>query len=86
VEIPLSVFEALASGVPVMARPYGGLRDFIPAGEDVRYFDSAEELTSLAAALQPEPAPTVRDMSRFAWRRVADDLLAGLMNDTRELA
>jgi glycosyltransferase involved in cell wall biosynthesis len=86
VEIPLSVFEALASGVPVLARPFGGLRDFIPAGEDVRYFDTAEELTTLAAALQPAPAPTVRDMSRFAWRRVADDLLAGLMNDTRELA
>ena len=79
VEIPLSVFEALASGVPVLARPFGGLRDFVEPGEDVRYIDTAEELIAHAAALQQERTPVVRDMSRFAWRRVADDLLTALM-------
>jgi glycosyltransferase involved in cell wall biosynthesis len=85
VEIPLSVFEALASGVPVLARAFGGLRDFIPEGEDVRYFESDDALLAQAQALRSGQRPAVRDMSPFAWRRVADDLLATLM-ETRQVA
>ncbi len=82
VEIPLSVIEALASGVPVLARPFGGLRDFVPPGDDVRYFDTDEELLAHAVSLQGGPAPAVRDMQAFAWRNVAGQLLTDLLDRT----
>lgn len=78
VEIPLSVFEALASGVPVLARPFGGLRDFVPPGDDVRYFDTDEELLAHADALRARPAVATRAMCSFGWRPLAERLLAEL--------
>jgi glycosyltransferase involved in cell wall biosynthesis len=86
VEIPLSVLEALASGIPVLARPFGGLRDFIAPGDDVRYFDNADELFAHAVALQRGPAPAVRSMEPFAWRRVAEQLLTDLMENAGDSA
>jgi glycosyltransferase involved in cell wall biosynthesis len=78
VEIPLSVIEALASGLPVIARPFGGLRDFVPAGTDVRYFENDDEMLAHARALAGEGAPVVRDMSSFHWRNVATRLVTRL--------
>ncbi len=81
VEIPLSVIEALASGLPVIARPFGGLRDFVSPGDDVRYFEGEEEMVAHARALQRGPRPRVRDMGDFAWGRVAERLVARLRGD-----
>ena len=78
VEIPLSVVEALASGLPVIARPFGGLRDVLPAGDDLRYFETEEEMVAQAHALRAQPRPETRDMRAFAWRAVAERILAGL--------
>jgi len=83
VEIPLSVFEALASGVPVLARPFGGLRDFIPPGDDVRYFDSDDELLAHADALRANPVSATRSMGAFGWRAVAERLLTDLEGGVR---
>ncbi|HEU4928897.1 MAG TPA: glycosyltransferase family 4 protein, partial [Candidatus Krumholzibacteria bacterium] len=66
VEIPLSVLEALASGLPVIARPFGGLRDVLAPGEDVRYFDGDAQMLSAAEALRTGPRPHVRDVSSYS--------------------
>ncbi len=71
VEVPLSVLEALASGLPVLARPFGGLRDHLPPGEDLRYWDTEEELTAHAGAVRGNGGIEARDMSEFAWEQVA---------------
>ena len=86
VEIPLSVLEALASGLPVLARPFGGLRDVLPPGDDVRYFSSDEELVASAEALRRDPPPPVRDVLAFAWRAVAERIVARLWDESRTSA
>lgn len=78
VEVPLSVLEALASGLPVLARPFGGLRDILAPGDDVCYFGDDDELVSLADALRRGSSPPVRDVSRFAWRAIAERIVARL--------
>ncbi len=75
VEIPLSVFEALASGLPVLSTQFGGLRDFAQPGPDLRFFGSDAELTASAAAMRENGLPAVRSMDQFSWRNVAERIL-----------
>ena len=79
VEIPLSVIESLASGLPVIARPFGGLRDVLPPGDDLRYFEDEEEMVVRARALRDGPRPVTRDMTPFAWRAIAERLVSRLL-------
>jgi 1,2-diacylglycerol 3-alpha-glucosyltransferase len=78
VEIPLSVLEALASGLPVLARPFGGLRDVLPSGDDVRYFDTDEELLAAAQVLRAGARPRIRDVGEFSWRAIAERVVTRL--------
>ncbi len=84
VEIPLSVLEALASGLPVIARAFGGLRDVLPAGDDLRFYETDEEMLAHARALRAGARPATRDMSDFSWRAIGERLVSRLSQPAEE--
>lgn len=81
VEIPLSVLESLATGLPVLARPFGGLRDVLPAGDDLVYWDTGDELVAAARAMREGAPPTARDMSPFGWETIATGMVDRLQEE-----
>ncbi len=74
-EIPLGVLEALASGIPVMSRPFGGLRDLLPDGADLIYWHTDEELVQAARRLRANGPPSMRSMGEFTWDEVAQRVI-----------
>ena len=82
VEIPLSVLEALSSGLPVLARAFGGLRDVLSPGDDVRYFDNDEQMLAAAEVLRGAAKPRVRDVAEFSWRAIAERIVTRLFDKT----
>jgi glycosyltransferase involved in cell wall biosynthesis len=71
VEFPMSVVASLACGIPVVSTPFGGVRDFLPEGDDLRYWTSTGELTQLARDIRSNPRVRVRSVDEFSWGKVA---------------
>lgn len=65
------VFEAMASGVPVVAHRRGGYSHFLHDGEDALLFDTDEEAYTLVMRLKTDAALRMR-IARNARRRVEE--------------
>lgn len=78
VELPLSVLESLASTLPVLTTSFGGLRDFLPEGPDVMYWENASELIAKADSLRRGERPVTRSMERFSWSSITAQILEAL--------
>lgn len=78
VDQPQGILRALATGLPVLARPVGGVIDFFSEGADLHYWSDVDALQAHARVMAAPGTVTVRDMSGFEWSFVADRIDAVL--------
>ncbi|MFH1845471.1 MAG: glycosyltransferase [bacterium] len=71
IEIPLSMLESMACGVPVVTTPYGGMEQQFPASEALRYGNDAAELVLGVQAVQKSRPTGMRELVEpFTWTAV----------------
>jgi len=73
-EMPMSVMESLACGVPVLTTPIGGLRDFFVEGDDLYYWETTDQLIGAARRLRENYPSRVRAMQEFTWQKVVEQI------------
>lgn len=71
ITLPLSVLEALACNVPVVATRFGGLTDVLPETDGIRFVDSDDELVSAVADAGLPRCEVRSHVERFSWDRMA---------------
>ena len=71
IELPLSVLEAMATNLPVICTPYGGLPDAFAAGQGLHYWTGTDDLTSWLVAALRSPASTRALVEGKTWRAAA---------------
>ena len=79
IEFPLSVFEALACGIPVFHKPFGALEDiFLNKYTNLRQYDKPEELQEINFNSN-NPFP----INDYVWEKVIKDMISQLekLND-----
>ena len=86
IEVPLSVLEAMATNLPVVSTPYGGLPDLLQEGDGLCYASDDEALRRRILACRGLPARTRERIMPFSWRRVVAEALATVRNDIPSLS
>jgi glycosyltransferase involved in cell wall biosynthesis len=76
IEIPLSIFEAMACNLPVVTTKYGGLPNLIRAGHDFRYAESCAEMISELNLLRRRSVSQTRELVKnYSWTNVFRSVL-----------
>ena len=74
IDLPLSVFEAMACDLPIVTTRFGGLPDLFAEAPGFRYlsdpFDAAEWRKTVSEALQEDPGNNRRKVLPYTWRKL----------------
>lgn len=81
IELPLSVLEAMACNLPVVATKFGGLADHFTEGGGLYLADDSEELIEKVKTARQSSDVSTRAMAApFTWEAVADRLFSQFEN------
>ena len=82
IDFPLSVLEALACNVPVLATRFGALTEFWPGSPGISFFDNPEELPSLLVRLKEQKVDVTGLVAGLSWEMTGQrflDLISPVM-------
>lgn len=69
-EVPLSVIEATACGLPVATTPFGALPELVQENDRFVYIGGAAELPTVLRRFRAPAAPVETDVRGFTWKAV----------------
>jgi len=70
IEIPLSVIEACACNLPVVAARSGGLAEAIREGDGFCFYDRASEIAEKIAEIRHSRPETAAKVREFSWEKI----------------
>jgi len=77
IEVPLSVFEAMACNIAVVTTKYGDLPNLIKEQDGFLYAETTDEIIAKVKSLKRNGNPNTRELvEHFAWTNVVKSTLA----------
>lgn len=73
IQVPLSVFEAMACDLPVITTKFGGLTDCFNEGEGLRFIESFDAITE--EQVEFGEVSTRDKVSEYSWETIAREVL-----------
>ena len=84
IEVPLSVLEAMACNLPVVATRYGGLPDLFQEGQGLFFATNGSDMMSALERARAENSCRTRDkVAPYSWQAVAQRVIALAQGEDR---
>jgi|Deesub1362A_J573_1020465.scaffolds.fasta_scaffold00252_43 glycosyltransferase involved in cell wall biosynthesis len=75
INLPLSILEAMACGLPIVTTRFGGIEEYFKEDEGFRYFDTDDELLRIVAHDNLNGGINRQKVAGFTWGRLIEELI-----------